>query len=79
MAMNASAVIMPVTTIVKDVPMLVKKAAELDVAMSAPARSMPREKTSLGDMGPVPAAFWPMISKLSMIAGIQKRPYKSNA
>ena len=56
-----------------------KNAAELDVAINAPARSIPREKTSLGDMGPVPAAFWPIISKLSVIAGIQNRPYSSNA
>ena len=71
MAMKASAVMIPVKIIASDVPRLVKKAAVLDVAISAPAMSMPRVNTSLGAIGPVPDAVWPINSKLSVIAGIQ--------
>ena len=64
----------PVKIIARDVPRLVKNAAVLEVAMRAPAISIPLVNTSLGAMGPVPEAVWPINSKLSVMAGIQVRP-----
>ena len=74
MAMKAIAVTIPVKIMASEVPRFVKNAAVLEVAISAPAISMPLVNTSLGAIGPVPDAVWPINSKLSVMAGIQKRP-----
>ena len=63
----------------RDAPGFVKNADVLAPSTSAPARDSPCMKTPLGESAPVPAAFCPICVKLSMIAGIQIRPFRSSA
>jgi hypothetical protein len=79
MPVNASTIKAAATIRDRQVPVFVKNADVLEPSISAPAMFMPCANTALGEIPLKPDDVCPICSKLSMIAGIQMRPFKSRA